>query len=134
MINRGDMNSYNNVIGAPATPFGLQSAPAPVSYNAQGLPVYPTPAAPATRAATGPGTLDQQLQAAWTTGDYNTVNNLVKQNNITTTQAQSLYGITPQQAGSRGIELVQAMPPRAMTPADFVYGTPATPATSTATT
>jgi hypothetical protein len=59
------------------------------------------------------------------------VNNLVKQNNITTTQAQSLYGITPQQAGSRGIELVQAMPPRAMTPADFVYGTPET---STATT
>jgi hypothetical protein len=79
--------------------------------------------APPTRAPTGPGTLDQQLQAAWTKGDYNTVNNLVKQNNITTTQAQSLYGITPQQASSRGIALVQAQPPRAMTPADFVYGT-----------
>jgi hypothetical protein len=106
MLNMGDLSSYNNVPTAPATPWGLQNYQTP-TYNAQGLPVYPAPSAPATRAATGPGTTQQQLEAAWNSGDYAAVNNLVKQNNITTTQAQTLWGVSPAQAAAVGVNLIQ---------------------------
>ena len=108
-MNMGDLASYNNVPTAPATPFGTMAGQA-------------TP----TRAPTGPGTLQQQLEHAWNTGDYATVNSLVGTNHLTDTQAQSIWGISPSQAKSAGItNLIQSTPPTPMT---------SVPGTSTATT
>ena len=110
MMNKGDMASVNNVPNAPATPWGVNNQQMPASYGTNGLPVYtPAPAAPTVNTASqGPGTLQQQLEHAWSTGDYGTVNNLTKQNGLTTTQAQSIWGITPAQAAAHGVNLIAA--------------------------
>ena len=72
----------------------------------------------------------KQLQNAWNTGDYASVNNLVNQNNLTTTTAQSIWGITPQQAAAHGVNLIQPTPTHVYTPQDYVNMI--TPPTTTA--
>ena len=120
MMNPGDMSSYNNVPGAPATPFGLQNLQHPIGYDAQGKPIYPTASAPATQAAKGPGTLQQQLGAAWSAGNYGQVNNLVQQNQVTTNQAKSIWGFQPSDfafAAAHGVNLIQPVAPSSTTTA-----------------
>ena len=120
MMNQSDMASYNNVPGAPATPFGLQNLQHATGYDAQGKPVYPTASAPATQAAKGPGTLQQQLGAAWSAGNYGQVNNLVQQNQVTTNQAQSVFGFQPSDfafAAAHGVNLIQPVAPSSTTTA-----------------
>jgi len=103
MMNQGDMGSYNNVAGAPATPWGLQNFQEPVSYSSTGQPIYGPASPAAARAATGPGTTAQQLTNAWNSGDYSAVNNLISQNNVTANQAQGIWGVTPSQASAVGV-------------------------------
>ena len=80
----------------------------PAGYGSNGMPVYaPAPAAPTINTASqGPGTLQQQLESAWSKGDYGAVNQLVQQNGITTAQAQNIWGLTPAQAAAKGISLL----------------------------
>jgi hypothetical protein len=128
MMNQSDLSSYNNVPGAPATPWGLQNLQHPIGYDAMGKPIYPTASAPATQAAKGPGTLQQQLGAAWSAGNYAQVNNLVQQNQITTNQAQSVFGFHPSDfafAAAHGVNLIQPVAPSGTT-----IATPAATATS----
>ena len=118
MMNQSDMASYNNVPGAPATPFGLQNLQHAIGYDAQGKPIYPTASAPATQSAKGPGTLQQQLGAAWSAGNYGQVNNLVQQNQITTNQAKSVFGFQPSDfafAAAHGVNLIQPVAPTTTT-------------------
>jgi len=118
MMKQSDLSSYNNVPGAPATPWGLQNLQHPIGYDVMGKPIYPTASAPATQAAKGPGTLQQQLGAAWSAGNYAQVNNLVQQNQITTNQARGVFGFQPSDfafAAAHGVNLIQPVAPSSAT-------------------
>jgi len=110
-----DIGTEDNL--APATPWGLQNMQNAIGYDAQGRPIYAPASAPATRTAAGPQTVQQQLNSAWASGDYGTVQNLVKQNNITTTQANTLWGPgTAAAAKAAGVNLIQPTGPVAAAP------------------
>jgi len=127
-LNANDIGTENNIPTAPATPWGLQNFQEPTGYSNTGQPIYAPASAPATKVASGPQTVEQQLDAAWQAGNYGAVQNLVNQNNITTTQANQLWGpATTQAASANGIKLIQPVLPTAMTPSAFT-----TPATSVA--
>ena len=103
-IGPADIGAYNYTPQAPATPWGAQQA----------LTGPVTPAATRTPATQHP--IQTQLHDAWNTGNYDTVNNIVKNNDISTLQTNALYGPSVTQAAlAHGVQLSQPAPYTPMT-------------------
>jgi len=108
-IGPADIGAYNYTPQAPATPWGAQQA----------LTGPVTPAATRTPSTQHP--IQTQLHDAWNTGDYGTVNNIVKNNDISTLQTNALYGPNvTQQALAHGVQLSQPTPYTPMTHQQFL--------------
>ena len=103
-IGPADIGAYNYTPQAPATPWGAQQA----------LTGPVTPAATRTPSTQHP--IQTQLHDAWNTGNYDTVNDIVKNNDISTLQTNALYGPSvTQDALAHGVQLSQPTPYTPMT-------------------